>query len=155
MSETLSLPAGHPEQGFVEPDLSFEDGAGLRPQEEIDAAAERDEAQQADAALVEQAEHDTATAIHDERLDTSGLRVSSLVPSECSISGSELVLLHVFGSGFTETTQIWWHDHVEPTVFVSENELTTWVTPWAFFNPDVIEVGVEGGDQLLPFGLLP
>lgn len=153
MSELLSLPAGHPQAGFVEPDLSGSSGAGLLPQEEIDAAAERDAAQQADADAVAQAEHDTATAIHDERLDTSGVRVSSLIPSEVSISGSELVLLHVFGSGFTESTQIWWHDHEEPTVFVSENELTTNVTPWVFLNPDIIEVGV--GDQLLPFGLLP
>jgi hypothetical protein len=163
MSETLTLPAGHLAEGFVTPDLSPSLGGGTLPQEEVDQAAARDAEQQAEETIVVEHEHTTATAIRDDRLDTSGIRVSGLVPSWVSITNPEPVLLHVLGSGFTESTQIWWHDHLETTVFVSEAELTTWVCPWLFLNPDVIDVGVketaegsEGdGDQLLPFGLMP
>jgi hypothetical protein len=153
--EAATLPAGHPLGGFVTADLSPSFGGGTLPQEEIDQATARDEAQEAEAIEVAEHEEATATAIREERLDTSGLRVASLVPSWVSITNPEKVLLHVTGSGFDETTQIWWHDHAEPTVFVSETEVTTWVLPWLFLKPDVIDVGVEGGDQLLPFALMP
>jgi hypothetical protein len=153
------LPAGHPQAGYIEADLSFTDGAGTLPPEELAWAENRDTAQETDAAIVVQAEHDVATAVREERLDTSGLRVASLIPTWCSIKDTELCLLHVMGSGFTDTTQIWWHDHLEPTVFVSENELTTNVTPWVFLATDFVEVGVQDGgvdgDQKLLFGLLP
>lgn len=143
MSDLLELPAGHPQGGFVAADPAPSFGAGILPPSEIDLAADRDEAHETDVQAVADNEHEVATAIHEDRLDTSGLRVSSLIPNFCSISGSELVLLHVYGSGFTPTTQIWWHDHVEPTVFVSDRELTTWVTPWVFQVPDIIDVGVQ------------
>jgi hypothetical protein len=160
VSEALTeLPAGHPLSGYVSPDLSFEDAVGDLPPEEEAWNEERDTAQEADTENVLEAENQAATEIREERLDTSGLRLTALVPDWCSISGQELVLLHVYGSGFTVTSEIWWHDHLEPTEFVSEGELTTYVTPWVFNNPDEILVGVQDAgvdsDQQLYFRLLP
>lgn len=142
--DLLTLPAGHPQRGAVSPDLSLRDGVGPPTQEELDEQAAR----QADVDAVAQAEHDVALAVYEDRLDHEKLRMSSMDPTWVSISGTELVLLHVYGNGFTPTTQIWWHDHLEPTVFVNEHELTTWVTPWAFSNPDEILIGVQDGEAV-------
>jgi hypothetical protein len=139
----MGLPPGTPWTGYVEPDLSGPNvGVGTLPPEEQQWNEERDAAREADAERVETAEQEKAVAVQEVRLDESGVRLASIWPDWVSISGQELVLLHVYGSGFTEGTQIWFHDHFEPTVFVSENELTTWVTPWVFLVPDIIEVGV-------------
>jgi hypothetical protein len=137
-----TLPAGTPLTGYVSPDLSHAIGVGQEPQEEIDWAEARNAAQEEDAEAVAEWEDTVATLVHDVRLDESGVQLASLVPDWVQIGGEEPVLLHVHGSGFTEATQIWWHDHLETTVFVSENELTTWVCPWLFLAPDIIDVGV-------------
>lgn len=56
----LTLPVGHPEAGYVAPDLSYQEAAGTLPPEEQEWNEERDEAQQADAEAV--AEHEDAVA---------------------------------------------------------------------------------------------
>ena len=137
------LPPGTPWTGYVEPDLSGPNvGTGTLPPEEEAWNEARDAERDADAERVLAAEQEKADAVREHRLDESGVQLASLVPDWVSISGKEPVLLHVHGSGFTEATQIWWHDHFEPTVFVGEGELTTWVNPWLFLVPDVIDVGV-------------
>jgi hypothetical protein len=163
------LPPGTPWSGYIAPDLSGPNvGIGTLPPEEESWNEARDEAVAEDTERVIEYEETTAAAVREVRLDESGVRLSSLVPDWCSIAGDELVLLHVYGSGFTPGTQIWWHDHFETTVFVSENELTTWVTPWLFLVPDIIDVGVaepppdppepvafaDEPPQTLPFRLL-
>ena len=143
MSEMLALPAGHALEGFVHPDLSFTDGAGLPPQEELDAASERDQARQADADAVAQHEHDTATAIRDDRLDFAKLKMTAIEPTWCSVADTELVLLRVFGNGFSMSSKILFAGQEEPITFVSENEITTWVTPWIFFENTSVPVSVR------------
>lgn len=160
MSELLSLPAGDLEGGFVYAPREVFDGIGLRPAEEQQELDDRLAALEEDTIAVQTNEHAVAAQrIADAEAAAGGLKVSSLIPNWCSIADTERVLLHVHGSGFTETTQIWWHDHLETTVFVSEGELTTWILPWLFYNPDNILVGVQDagvdGDQKLYFGLLP
>ena len=156
--EPLTLPAGHPQAGYVGYDPSPAFGTGTVPPAEEAIAEARNEAYEEDVAVVVEAENEVASEIHEERQEPN-LIVGSLDPGSCSISGTELVLLHVRGSGFTETTQIWWHDHLEPTEFVSPNEVTTFVTPWLFLVPDYVEVGVQDngvdGDKKLLFALLP
>ena len=57
-----TLPVGHPQAGYVSPDLSFQDGTGLLPEEEQEFHDGRDEQQQAEAEAVAEAEDTVATA---------------------------------------------------------------------------------------------
>jgi hypothetical protein len=164
----FTLPPGHPEAGYVTPDLSGRLNYGVLPDVEEEQADVRDDEHDAEVEAVAEHENDVASEIHDDRRDTSGVRLTALIPPMVSIKAPEMVLLHVMGSGFTESSEIWWHDHFEPTVFVSETELTTWVVPWVFLMPDLVEVRVgesepppearaDDGEepQVLLFQLLP
>lgn len=160
MSELFTLPPGDPEAGFVFAEREVFDSVGIPPPEEQAIIDERLAALEADTVAVQESEDAIARQrLVDEEAAASGLKVSALVPDWCSIADPNPVLLHVYGSGFTETTQIWWHDHLETTVFVDEGHLTTWVCPWLFYNPDNILVGVQDagvdGDKQLYFRLLP
>lgn len=57
-----TLPAGHPQAGYVGPDLSFTDGIGARPDEEQDAYDEMVAEHQAEVDAVTDAEDKIATA---------------------------------------------------------------------------------------------
>jgi hypothetical protein len=56
----LTLPAGHPQAGYVSPDLSFHDGTGTLPDEELDWHEERNAAQEAEAKAVAENEDKVA-----------------------------------------------------------------------------------------------
>lgn len=57
-----TLPAGHPQAGYVSPDLSFQDSTGVLPDEEQEFHDERDEAREEEAKAVAEAEDKAATA---------------------------------------------------------------------------------------------
>ena len=57
----LTLPSGHPQAGYVSPDLSYSDGAGTLPAEEQEVIDERQEERDADAEAVAANEHKVAT----------------------------------------------------------------------------------------------
>lgn len=141
MSDLLSLPYGHPDQGYNLPDLSFRDGTGILPPEEEAAHEARDAEQVADTEATAQYEHDLATAIRDDRLDHAKLRFTSMDPTWVGLSQLPIEL-HVFGSGFTMSTKILFNGQEEPITFISENEITTIITP-IFVVPASVPVGVR------------
>lgn len=57
----LTLPVGHPQAGYVEPDLSYHEGTGILPDEEIDFHEARNAAREADVEAVAAGEHEAAT----------------------------------------------------------------------------------------------
>lgn len=57
----LSLPVGHPEAGYVEPDLSLRDGVGTLPDDEQKAHDERDQAREDELSAIADREHEVAT----------------------------------------------------------------------------------------------
>jgi len=57
----LTLPSGHPQAGYVSPDLSFTDGVGLRPPEEQEVIDQLLEEAEADREAVIENEHRVAT----------------------------------------------------------------------------------------------
>lgn len=58
----LTLPVGHPQAGYVSPDLSYREGAGTLPDEEQEAHDERDEAREAEVEAVAAHEDEVAKA---------------------------------------------------------------------------------------------
>jgi hypothetical protein len=57
----LTLPVGHPEAGYVGPDLSFTDGVGTLPKEEQDARDEQAALHEEEVQAVADHEHEIAT----------------------------------------------------------------------------------------------
>lgn len=57
----LTLPAGHPQAGYLSPDTSLEDGIGLRPDVEQQAVDEANKAREDEAAAITDHEHKVAT----------------------------------------------------------------------------------------------
>lgn len=70
-----SLPAGHPEAGYVTPDLSYTDSVGKVPAEEQKARDEQTAAQQAEAEAVAKHEHEVAVA---EQAETAKVQAEQL-----------------------------------------------------------------------------
>ena len=56
----LKLPVGHPQAGYISPDLSLQDDTGVLPDVEQEWHDERDEAQQAEVEVVTENEDKTA-----------------------------------------------------------------------------------------------
>lgn len=67
--ELLTLPVGHPEAGYVGPDLSFTDGVGTLPPEEQEARDEAQAARDEEVEAVAQHEHEVATAEREAELN--------------------------------------------------------------------------------------
>lgn len=65
--QKLSLPIGHPQAGYVPPDLSFRDGAGEND-EEAEALEEQVKERDKLVAAVEENEHKVATEENEARL---------------------------------------------------------------------------------------
>ena len=142
MSELLSLPAGHPLEGFVTPNLSPSQMVGTLPPVEVQWATDRDAARQADVDVVAQHEHDTAVELHEEHLDITTPRLSVIEPNWARLSYEDFVL-HVYGNGFVAgTTQIIWNGGAEPTDFVDETHVTTVVRPSTASGPIAIPINV-------------
>ncbi|HSV08529.1 MAG TPA: hypothetical protein VLI07_18580 [Candidatus Binatus sp.] len=82
----LKLPAGHPQAGYVGPDLSLQDGVGTLPddaQKEIDEAnADRED----EVAAVEDAEHKAAKQAQEEFLKAQEGKEASASSSSSSTS---------------------------------------------------------------------
>lgn len=57
----LTLPVGHPQAGYVEPDLSYHEGTGTLPDEEIEIHEERNAKREEEAQAVAENEHKVAT----------------------------------------------------------------------------------------------
>lgn len=57
-----TLPSGHPEAGYVRPDLSLQDGTGKLPESEQEWHDDRDEAREAEVEAVTANEDKTARA---------------------------------------------------------------------------------------------
>jgi hypothetical protein len=130
-------PGGPPRGGLhLARPLGAERRARRAPPEEGGLGRRADTAVEADTEAVTTAEQEAGDRDHDERLDTSGLRLSLSTPAGCR-SAASVGAAASSASGFTEGTQIWWHDHFEPTVFESE-QTDHLGDPWAFANPDVI-----------------
>ena len=55
-----SLPAGHPQAGYVGPDLSLRDGAGIQPEEDQQAYEEQVQEREDQVAAVAENEHRVA-----------------------------------------------------------------------------------------------
>ena len=56
----LTLPVGHPQAGYVEPDLSYHEGTGTLPDEEIEIHEERNAAREEEAQAVAENEDKVA-----------------------------------------------------------------------------------------------
>ncbi len=56
-----TLPAGHPQAGYLSPDTSLEDGVGLRPEVEQKRVDEANEAREKEAEAIVEHEHKVAT----------------------------------------------------------------------------------------------
>jgi hypothetical protein len=80
-----------------------------------------------------------------ERVLTSGIvtspKVDSLDPSSVEL-GSPSFDIHVMGSGFTPESVIVFNGYEEPTVFVSDSELTTGVNMSVWLAPAEVPVSV-------------
>lgn len=57
----LTLPVGHPQAGYVEPDLSYHEGTGILPDEELAFHEARNEAREEELETVAENEHRAAT----------------------------------------------------------------------------------------------
>jgi hypothetical protein len=64
----LSLPVGHPQAGYVGPDLSFRDGAGELAGDDKKAYDEQNKAREDELKAVQENENKVARAEHAERL---------------------------------------------------------------------------------------
>lgn len=72
--------------------------------------------------------------------------IESLDPEEAMIGDEADVTMHVYGSGFTDKSVITFNGGDEPTVYVSETELTTIVKPSTAQTPGVYPVTVRNAD---------
>lgn len=86
-----------------------------------------------------------AAALAAERKDRIPPGVDALVPATAAL-GDPSFTLHVQGSGFKPTSQILWNGSPEPTVFVSEFELTTGVNMDTAHHAVDIPVAVLNGN---------
>jgi hypothetical protein len=74
--------------------------------------------------------------------------LSSLDPNT-AVLGSEMVTMHCYGSGFTPESVITFAGQPEPIVFISENDITTGVTPTLGWGPNTpLPVTVSNGDAV-------
>jgi hypothetical protein len=71
--------------------------------------------------------------------------IESLDPDEVDAGDATDITMHVHGTGFTEESVITFNGLDEPTVFVSETEVTTIVKPSLFTVPAVCPVTVKNG----------
>ena len=71
--------------------------------------------------------------------------IEELEPDEVEAGSAEDITMHVHGSGFTDKSVITFNGLDEPTVFVSESEVTTIVKPSLFTVPAVCPVTVKNG----------
>jgi hypothetical protein len=71
--------------------------------------------------------------------------IEELEPDEVEAGSAEDITMHVHGTGFTDKSVITFNGLDEPTVFVSENEVTTIVKPSLFTVPAVCPVTVKNG----------
>lgn len=58
----LTLPVGHPQAGYTTADLSYHEGTGTLPDEEIEVHEERNAAREEEVEAVAENEHKVATA---------------------------------------------------------------------------------------------
>lgn len=56
----LTLPVGHPAAGYVEPDLSYHEGTGILPPDELEFHEARNEAREDEVERVAEGEHEAA-----------------------------------------------------------------------------------------------
>jgi hypothetical protein len=56
----LRLPVGHPAAGYVEPDLSYHEGTGVLPPDELEFHEARNEAREDEVERVAEGEHEVA-----------------------------------------------------------------------------------------------
>jgi hypothetical protein len=75
-----------------------------------------------------------------------GPDITSLDPDEADAGDATDIVMHVYGSGFTPESKIFFNGLEEPTVFVDETEVTTGVKPSLFVVPAVCPVTVRNGD---------
>jgi len=61
----LTLPIGHPQAGYVSPDLSYSEGTGILPDDEKKEREERQKAYDEEVKAVADAEHKAAKAEQD------------------------------------------------------------------------------------------
>jgi hypothetical protein len=71
--------------------------------------------------------------------------IEELEPDEVEAGSAADITMHVHGSGFTDKSVITFNHLDEPTVFVSESEVTTIVKPSLFTVADVVDVTVKNG----------
>ena len=71
--------------------------------------------------------------------------IEELEPDEVEAGSAEDITMHVHGTGFTDKSVITFNGLDEPTVFLSENEVTTIVKPSLFTVPAVCPVTVKNG----------
>jgi hypothetical protein len=72
--------------------------------------------------------------------------IEALDPDEIETGAADTVL-HVHGSGFTESSVIHFAGQDEPTSFVSDSEITTGLKPSLWQEAVVVECKVKNGDQ--------
>jgi hypothetical protein len=77
--------------------------------------------------------------------EEDGPDITSLDPDEADAGDAVDVTMRVTGTGFTEESVITFNGLDEPTVFVSETEVTTIVKPSLFTVPAVCPVTVKNG----------
>ena len=77
--------------------------------------------------------------------EEEGPDVTSLDPDEADAGDATDITMRVTGTGFTEDSVITFNGIDEPTVFVSETEVTTVVKPSLFTVPAICPVTVKNG----------
>jgi hypothetical protein len=71
---------------------------------------------------------------------------TALSPDTAVAGDATDIVMTVTGTGFTESSVIWFAGHAEPTTFVSATEVSTGVKPSLFTVPDSCEVVVKTAD---------
>ena len=82
---------------------------------------------------------------------TGGLAVTEIVPAIANVGNATNIVAHVYGTGFTATTEVLWTGNPLDTAFVSANELTITIDPTMATAPqvDIAASGIKASPSSL------